>query len=387
MKLRVAVIIKRFVTTGGAERYAYELTRRIARDHEVHVFAHEWDFHSEEKIIFHKLKNPINRPTWLKQWIFSLNCMKAIEKERFDIVHTHEKIFKFDIMTIHSPCFRSYLTNKKGILKAIKTLTTIFSIRKIAWLLLEWIQFRYDSNKFFIAVSENVMENVINNYGLKNSSFRIIYPGVEISDKLSPLTPKEKGEMRRRYGVEPDDTVYLFVGSEFKRKGLDTLLYAFSILEDPNSKLLVVGDGGGRLRDYREKVRNYGLEGRVRFLGLVKDPHFLYGISDALILPTLSDPSPLVPIEAMAHGLPVAMSEAQFCGASEHIKAGEAILIKNPLDPYEVKSALLSLSQRDISSALSQKGRALAERLNWDSVYKETLSVYQEVVERKRENL
>ena len=49
-KLKIAVLIRRFVLTGGAERYAVEVTRRLARDHDVSVFAQEWSFEGKEKI-------------------------------------------------------------------------------------------------------------------------------------------------------------------------------------------------------------------------------------------------------------------------------------------------------------------------------------------------
>ena len=41
--MKIALLIRRYITTGGAERYAVEVARRLARVHEVHVFAQQWD--------------------------------------------------------------------------------------------------------------------------------------------------------------------------------------------------------------------------------------------------------------------------------------------------------------------------------------------------------
>ncbi len=42
-KIENRVLIRRFVITSGAERYAYEVTWRLAENHDVHVLCNEWD--------------------------------------------------------------------------------------------------------------------------------------------------------------------------------------------------------------------------------------------------------------------------------------------------------------------------------------------------------
>jgi hypothetical protein len=49
-RLKIAVLVRRFVTTGGMERYCVEVTRRLAREHDVHVFAQESAYEFPEPI-------------------------------------------------------------------------------------------------------------------------------------------------------------------------------------------------------------------------------------------------------------------------------------------------------------------------------------------------
>lgn len=80
-RLKIAVLIKRFVRTGGAEKYAMEVVRRLAVDHEVHVFAHEWVFDGPEPITFHKIPRVCRKPAWVNQLFFSYFCFVVVEAD------------------------------------------------------------------------------------------------------------------------------------------------------------------------------------------------------------------------------------------------------------------------------------------------------------------
>ena len=112
-RLKIAVLIKRFLRTGGAEKYAMEVVRRLAVHHEVHVFAHEWVFDGTEPITFHKIPRVCRKPAWVNQLAFSYFCRKAVGSG-FDVVHSFEKVPAFDVMTVQSPCFKSPELRRSG---------------------------------------------------------------------------------------------------------------------------------------------------------------------------------------------------------------------------------------------------------------------------------
>jgi UDP-glucose:(heptosyl)LPS alpha-1,3-glucosyltransferase len=384
--LRIAVLIKRFVSTGGAERYAMEVTRRLALQHEVHVFAQEWSYEGKEEIAFHKIPKYLAKPSWFNQLLFSYHADRGVDGS-FDIVHSHEKVARFDVMTIHSPCVRSSVTHEK---RAWKRFLGWFSLplspHKMGWLLLEKKQFSHHSGKLFLPVSENVKRDVQIKYSLPDDCFRIAYPGVDSKMKKSTVRGVNGSAVRSKLGIAEDELVFLFVGTEFKRKGLDALLRGFALLKPcSNTRLIVAGGGGGKMREYVQLAKNLDLSDHVLFAGLVKNVGELYSIADACILPTLSDPFGMAPVEAMLSGVPVALSSSTYCGAAEIIKGGEALIIKNPQDHHEIKEALCKLMDAGCRAELSRKGQALAAEFTWEHTTARTLSAYEEVLRRKKQ--
>ena len=383
-KLKIAVLIRNFVSTGGAERYAIEVTRRLAVTHDVHVFAQEWSWHGKEALTFHKIPRPFKKPSWLNQVLFSYFCKRSAGSD-FDIIHSHERVTNFDILTIHCPCFRSYITDEKRLWKKIYIwFRVVLSPRSLAYLWLEKKQFTYNSKRLLIAVSENVTKNVQANYPLPRHAFRIAYPGVDKNLAFKQSNPTDRRMLRDKLGIPWDDLVILFVGTEFKRKGLDALLKGFATTVNDDLKLVIAGGGGGKKTEYVQLAKNLGISDKTVFLGLVEDVENLYAASDIYILPTLSDPSPMAPVEAMASGLATIMSNELYSGTAEHIKHGEALILRDPRDPEEIAGAIHKLMDKDYRSELAEKGRRVAETLTWGKATEVTLAAYYDVLKQKK---
>ena len=385
-KLKIAVLIRDFVSTGGAEKYALEVTRRLALQHDVHVFAQDWSFDGKEKITFQRIPRLFVKPSFLNQLLFSYFTRRSVDAS-FDIIHTYERVSHFDVFTIQSSCFRSLITRQKSLwLKILVWLSVFISPRKMAYLWLEKKQFTYDKCRLLIAVSENIKKNVQDNYSLPDDSFRLAYTAVDSNIAKKRGNNNRQKQLRSKFGIAVDDLVFLFVGTEFKRKGLDALLKAAASIPRSNIKLVVAGGGGGKLKEYTKLAEKLGLGDDVVFLGLVRDVEDLYTISDVYILPTLSDPCPLAPLEAMASGVATIMSSSKYAGTAELIKNGEALILENPKDSHEVAHALERLMDESYRKELSEKGRQLAKKLTWEKTTEDTLSAYYEVLERKRSN-
>lgn len=382
-KLKIAVLIRDFVSTGGAEKYALEVTRRLALDHDLHVFAQHWSFDGKEKITFHRIPRFFIKPSFLNQLLFSYFTHRSVDRS-FDIIHTYERVSHFDVFTVQSSCFRSLITRQRSLWRRVLAWISVsISPRKMAYLWLEKKQFTYDKGRLLIAVSENIKKNVQDNYSLPDDSFRLAYTAVDIDIAIKGRDNNRHKELRSRFGIAEDDLVILFVGTEFKRKGLDALLKAAASIPRSNIKLVVAGGGGGKLKKYTKLAEELGLGDNIIFLGLVPDVEKLYAISDIYILPTLSDPCPLSPLEAMASGLATIMSCSRYAGTAELIANGEALILENPKDTREIASALLRLMEKSYRDELSEKGRRLAETLTWERTAEDTLSTYYEVLKRK----
>lgn len=382
-RLKIAVLIKRFLRTGGAEKYAMEVVRRLAMDHEVHVFAHEWVFNGPEPMTFHKIPRVCRKPAWVNQLFFSYFCRKAVSRG-FDVVHSFEKVSTFDVMTVQSPCFKSSGIAAEKPWKCMPSgMRLACSPRKLAWMWLEREQFSDNPARVVIAVSEQVKRNVQAQYPLPDERFRLAYTGVEVPPETVAASKHDRDELRAQWDIGINDLVVLFVGTEFKRKGLDALLQGFAKVPRARFKLLVAGGGGGRLDYYKSLADKLQLGAEVRFLGLVQDIERIYPIADMYILPTLEDPCPLAPLEAMAAGVATIMSAADFNGSAELVRNGEALLLSDPHDPQEIAAALMKLTDRRVRSEMAGKGRQLVRQFTWDKTAADTLSAYRAVMQRK----
>lgn len=382
-RLKIAVLIKRFLRTGGAEKYAMEVVRRLAMSHEVHVFAHEWAFDGPEPITFHKIPRVCRKPVWVNQLFFSYFCRKAVSRG-FDVVHSFEKVSTFDVMTVQSPCFKSSGIAAEAPWKCLLSwLRLAVSPRKLAWMWLERKQFADAPARVVIAVSEQVMRNVQAQYSLPDERFRLAYTGVEVSPATVVVSRLDRDELRARWDIGVNDLVVLFVGTEFKRKGLDALLQGFAKVPRARFKLLIAGGGGKRIEYYKKLVEKLQLGSEVRFLGLVDDIDRIYPIADMYVLPTLADPCPLAPLEAMAAGVATVMSSSAYNGSAELIRQEEAVILSNPHDPEEIASALLKLMNSHVRQQVAEKGQQLVRQLTWDKTAAVTEAAYRDVIRSK----
>jgi glycosyltransferase involved in cell wall biosynthesis len=98
-----------------------------------------------------------------------------------------------------------------------------------------------------------------------------------------------------------------------------------------------------------------------------------------LVLPTLEDNCPMVVLEAMAAGLPVAA--ARIGGVPDLIDHEINGLLFNPQDPDDMRNSVLKLLQRELAERLAAKGRKRAlERYHPAEIARRHLEVYHELL-------
>ena len=125
-----------------------------------------------------------------------------------------------------------------------------------------------------------------------------------------------------------EDNIILFVGADFRRKGVTSLLKAFSLMDIKNTRLIIAGRPAGT--EYFSMTKKLGIDSKVIFWGPEKDVKNLYVMSDVFVLPTIYDPFSNATLEAMSSGLPVITTP--YNGVSEIIDDGVQGFIVDPLD-------------------------------------------------------
>jgi len=389
-RLRVAQITFACHRRGGIERVVYELSKRLAGDHEVHIFAGSCELVAEG-MTFHKL--PVVPWPWVANHLgFFVATRWALRRAEadapFDIVHVQgiPAAVASDVTTAHSVhCVgtdrqRALLPPMRRAWQYAKTADPV--MRRMTS-----HNFRPGRCRRVIAISEQVKRDVVRSFGVAPANVEVIHNGVDV-DAFSPARRgKARPAVRSRLGVYADATVALFVANEFQRKGLDLLLRGLARLEGADRPyLVVVGDTRDSvltLADCQRLCRQMGIDRWVRFVGAVGGIEDFYAAADFFVLPTAYEPFGLVILEALASGLPVVFS--RLAGAADIVENGrEAFLIDNPRDPDEIAARMLPLARDSaLRTRMGVAARQTALRYSWDRVTARTVACYETVLSQR----
>ena len=127
--MKIAVVVPKYGTIGGAEGYVSEVTERIAMDprFEVHVFARRW----QEKsglVTFHRVP-VLSFPKFLTTPSFAYFARRAMAGVAFDLIHAHDRIFDADLFSMHGIPHRLWVreVRKKRWMRIVQYLIEVFS--------------------------------------------------------------------------------------------------------------------------------------------------------------------------------------------------------------------------------------------------------------------
>jgi UDP-glucose:(heptosyl)LPS alpha-1,3-glucosyltransferase len=172
----------------------------------------------------------------------------------------------------------------------------------------------------------------------------------------------------------------LFVGNDYRKKGLTTLLAAMAQLS-PICYLAVVGSPK-QIPQFKAQVEVAGLVNRVFFLGAQRRMDAVYAAADFLVHPTLEDTFAMVVLEAMAHGLPVIVSGPTYCGISSLLTHDvTALILDDPTKVPELASTMgRMLGDAPLRDRLIESGLAFANEHSWTAVGDDYDGIYRAIL-------
>jgi glycosyltransferase involved in cell wall biosynthesis len=236
-------------------------------------------------------------------------------------------------------------------------------IRTSPWELAErrWERgFYREGRPEIIAQSRYMQREIVDTYGVAEERVHVIHNGVDTSEFSPEAARARRAGARGRWGIPADAFCLLFVGHNYRLKGLWQILGALSRTGEAegNPHLLVLGRGTGAAQrsEAAARIRGAALERRVIMAGEADSVLDAYAATDALLHLTWHDSFGFVVLEAMACGLPVITTP--YAGAAELIEPGTSGLLVEPDDRDGLSRAIASLA--DVS-ARSKTGRAAAK--------------------------
>jgi glycosyltransferase involved in cell wall biosynthesis len=242
-------------------------------------------------------------------------------------------------------------------------------------------QWSYHRAKHIIAVSREIRRRLIEEDDVPYDRVSIIMNALSSASELHMRIRPDLPDALRKgplVGVaarlQPEKGVMYF---------LEAAAHVLQLL--PQVQFLVIGDGPLRkeLQVYAEQL---GVQQQVHFLGFRLDAQAIVGLLDVLVVPSLSEGTPLVTLEAMSVGVPVVASTVG--GIPEQIRHHCEGLLVPPRSSRALSDAIVHLLQHStLRQQLGEAGRqrALSE-FNFVAMVQATEDVYRTVLGLQAKN-
>lgn len=213
-----------------------------------------------------------------------------------------------------------------------------------------------------LADSKATRQDLMSLYRTPPEKVHVLYSGV--SECFSPVEDEViLKETRIRYGIGERPYI-LSLGTVQPRKNYSRLVEAFNRLESPEHTLVIAGGRGWLDEPLYRRIEELNLQERVKFIGFVHDEDLpaLYSGARVFAFPSLYEGFGLPPLEAMASGVPVVVSNT----SSLPEVVGDAGLLVDPYDVDALADALTrALDDEALRRTLVKKGRLRAQSFSW----------------------
>jgi glycosyltransferase involved in cell wall biosynthesis len=190
------------------------------------------------------------------------------------------------------------------------------------------------------------------------------------------LPPQEEVErVRGDLAIDCEDAVILAVGRLSHEKGHADLIRAAAALTKmpgaPRFRIVLVGDGPER-EPLARLASQLGIEKRITFAGFQRDTSPYYAMATLVAVPSHSEGSPNVVLEAMAAGLPVVANRVG--GVPEILDDGVTGILVPARDPEAMATAIVRvLSNAELRASLGAAARCRAESSHTPEAYRRAL--------------
>lgn len=368
--MKVALVRYRYSPHGGAERYMDTLSAALSdAGAEVHILCATWDGSSAAKVGVERISVP-GKPVPLRLLLFARAVRKWAANHPDWLLFSLERIPGAEVYRAGDGVHAEWLLRKRS----LRPGTWMFDYLRplnLAYLHLERAMFGSPALRLVIANSNRGREEIVRRFGLPAEKIRVVHNGIDTARFPPDRKTDARVRFRERFGIPDPETVFLFVGSGFARKGVRTIARAARLLVEQGRdpfRAVIVGKG-----DPSAYVRSAGpASGRLLFTGAVAGADDLFLGADAFLFPTVYEPFSNACLEAMAAGLPVVTTTVN--GASEVLREGESgFLLDDPLDAAALADRMEKLRSPALRQRMGEQARRIAEAYTVERNTRETL--------------
>ncbi len=374
--MRLAIVRQRYTPQGGAERFLEgALEALLERNVAITLFTREWP-QTKLQLIEPSIVDPFHVGRLWRDWGFARAATKQIVAGKFNLVQSHELMRTCDIYRpadgIHATWLEERLRDAPAQLRARVAMSPYHRYK----LAMERELFASPWLRQVLCNSKMVRDDIKARFGLPDERLPVLYNAVD-SDTFSPALASHRERIRAKHRIAQDATLFLLVGSGFRRKGVPAAIAALAGL-DADAHLVVVGDDRG-MDAFRALAREAGVRERVTFAGFQQDVAPYYGAADAFVLPAVYDSFPDAAMEALATGLPVVTSTRS--GAAELVTEHDAGFVCDSRDVASLRAHMGELADPALRARLGANARNSALPLSPAAMTLKLVLIYKELLE------
>lgn len=221
-----------------------------------------------------------------------------------------------------------------------------------------------------MAVSNLTRNIVINRYGIDAKKVVTVHNAVRFAENAAPAPER---------GVE--DKIITFLGRITYQKGPDYFVEAAAkvLKRVPNVRFVMAGSGD-MMNHVIRRVARLGIADRFHFTGFLRgeDVHKMFQLSDVYVMPSVSEPFGISPLEAMRSNVPVIISKQS--GVAEVLDYAVKV---DYWDVDAMADAIYGLiSYPALAKMFSEKGMEEVNSLKWFNAAVKIKDVYQQAIDK-----
>jgi len=224
-----------------------------------------------------------------------------------------------------------------------------------------------------IAVSHLTRNLITHHYGIDPGKVEVVYNAIESNGLANGHFDPEQ------YKIHKDEKVVLFLGRITMQKGPEYFLAAAKrVLEVMDNVKFVMAGSGDMIRRTIEMAAQMGIGHKVLFTGFLRGPDVerVFQMADLYVMPSVSEPFGIAPLEAMSHDVPVIISKQS--GVSEVLSHALKV---DFWDVNEMANKIIAvLRHPPLSQTLRQHGNIEVRRLSWTDAARQCVGVYEQAL-------
>jgi len=287
-----------------------------------------------------------------------------VENEQFDIIHAH------DWMTFPAGITIAAMT-RKPLVVHIHSTEFDRSGEHVNQMIYDIEHHGMHAADKIIAVSHYTRNIIVNRYGVSADKVEVVHNGVERNGGTSwPLADT---------GIQKDEKIVLFLGRITMQKGPEYFLAAAKkVLEVMDNVKFVMAGSGDLMRKSIEMAAELGIGHKVLFTGFLRGQELqkIYEMADLYVMPSVSEPFGIVPLEALSNDVPVIISKQS--GVSEVLTHALKV---DFWDVNEIANKIIAvLKYPALQDTLANYGNFEVRKLRWTNSAKRCLEIYRQVL-------